>query len=68
MAIVCNELLGTSVSVERGKGIAEMIKAEMFHPRYLNDVPVSGKIAIIYFSKSIGHFLHKSRLILISKK
>ena len=46
---LCNEFLGTSVSVERGKETAEMIKENMFRPKYPNDVPVSGKLAILVF-------------------
>lgn len=65
LTYLCNELLGTSVSVERGKGIAEMIKSEMFHPRYLNDVPVSGKIAIlVYKTKRMMYAYRLSNAIL----
>ena len=53
---LCNELLGTSVEVQRGKETACMIKENMFRPKYLNDVPVTGRINIlIYKMKRMLH-------------
>ena len=46
---LCNRFLGTDVPVEGGEETAAMIWKDMFRPKYPNDVPVSGKIAILVF-------------------
>ena len=57
---LCNEFLGTSVPVERGKEASDIIKVNMLRPKYPNDVPVSGKIAILVFKTK--RILHAYRL------
>ena len=57
---LCNEFLGTSVPVERGKETSEIIKVDMLRPKYPNNVPVSGKIAILIFKTK--RMLHAYRL------
>ena len=57
---LCNEFLGTSVPVERGKETSEIIKEDMLRPKYPIDVPVSGKVAILIFKTK--RILHAYRL------
>lgn len=57
---LCNRFLGTAVPVEGGEEQAAMIWEDMFRPKYPNDVPVSGKIAILIFKTK--RMMHGYRL------